>query len=57
MPAWKKHEAGRRGRDAYESDDFYEAAGREPARDRIERRAQADGERAERERAPHASLR
>lgn len=37
MPAWKKHEAGRRGRDAYESDDFYEAAGREPARDRIER--------------------
>ncbi|MET1414233.1 peptidoglycan-binding protein [Roseibium sp. HPY-6] len=37
MPAWKKHEAGRRGRDAYESDDFYETAGREPARDRIER--------------------
>jgi len=37
MPAWKKHEAGRRGRDAYESDGFYETTGREPARERIER--------------------
>lgn len=37
MPAWKKHEAGRRGRDAYESDDFYDAPRREPARSRIER--------------------
>ncbi|MCV0429289.1 MAG: hypothetical protein K5905_27890, partial [Roseibium sp.] len=37
MPAWKKHEAGRRGRDAYESDDFYETPHREPARSRIER--------------------
>ncbi|WP_305984395.1 peptidoglycan-binding protein [Roseibium sp. MMSF_3544] len=37
MPAWKKHEAGRRGRDAYESDDFYEATGRETAQERIER--------------------
>jgi len=37
MPAWKKHEAGRRGRDAYESDDYYDAPRREPARSRIER--------------------
>ncbi|MCK7610978.1 peptidoglycan-binding protein [Roseibium sediminicola] len=37
MPAWKKHEAGRRGRDAYESDDFYDTPRREPARSRIER--------------------
>jgi len=37
MPAWKKHEAGRRGRDAYENDDFYESPRREPARNRIER--------------------
>ncbi|WP_269583346.1 peptidoglycan-binding protein [Roseibium sp. Sym1] len=37
MPAWKKHEAGRRGRDAYDSDDHYDAPRREPARSRIER--------------------
>ena len=37
MPAWKKNEAGRRGRDAYEGDDFYDAPRREPARSRIER--------------------
>jgi len=37
MPAWKKHEAGRRGRDAYEGDDYYDAPRREPARSRIER--------------------
>lgn len=37
MPAWKKNEAGRRGRDAYEGDDFYDAPRREPARNRIER--------------------
>ncbi|MEO9772489.1 peptidoglycan-binding protein [Roseibium sp.] len=37
MPAWKKHEAGRRGRDAFESDGFYDAPRREPAHNRIER--------------------
>ena len=37
MPAWKKHEAGRRGRDAYEGDEYYDAPRREPARSRIER--------------------
>jgi len=37
MPAWKKHEAGRRGRDAYEGDDYYDTPRREPARSRIER--------------------
>ncbi|MEL7525210.1 MAG: peptidoglycan-binding protein [Pseudomonadota bacterium] len=37
MPAWNKHEAGRRGRDAYESDDYYATSRREPAQDRIER--------------------
>ncbi|TYC67471.1 hypothetical protein FMN63_15490 [Stappia sp. BW2] len=37
MPAWKKNEAGRRGRDAYEGDDFYDSPRREPARNRIER--------------------
>ncbi|PVB62923.1 peptidoglycan-binding protein [Labrenzia sp. 011] len=37
MPAWKKHEAGSRGRDAYEGDDFYGSPRREHARDRIER--------------------
>lgn len=37
MPAWKKHEAGRRSRDAYEGDDYYDAPRREPARHRIER--------------------
>ena len=37
MPSWNKHESGRRGRDAYESDDYYGTAGREPAQDRIER--------------------
>lgn len=37
MPAWKKHEAGRRGRDAYEGDEHYDAPRREPARSRIER--------------------
>jgi localization factor PodJL len=37
MPAWKKHEAGRRGRDAFEGDEFYDAPRREPARSRIER--------------------
>ncbi|MHA7773996.1 peptidoglycan-binding protein [Roseibium sp. M-1] len=37
MPAWKKHEAGRRGRDAYEGDEYHDAPRREPARSRIER--------------------
>ncbi|WP_422039753.1 peptidoglycan-binding protein [Roseibium sp.] len=37
MPSWNKHEAGRRGRDAYESDDYYGTSGREPAHERIER--------------------
>ncbi|MEM9634329.1 MAG: peptidoglycan-binding protein [Pseudomonadota bacterium] len=37
MPAWKTHEAGRHGRDAHESDGFYETPHREPARSRIER--------------------
>ncbi|WP_306140743.1 peptidoglycan-binding protein [Roseibium sp. MMSF_3412] len=37
MPAWNKHEAGRRGRDAYQGDDYYATSGREPAHDRIER--------------------
>lgn len=37
MPAWKKNEAGRRGRDVYESDDYYDAPRREHASSRIER--------------------
>ncbi|GAB4576814.1 MAG: peptidoglycan-binding protein [Roseibium sp.] len=37
MPAWKKHEAGRRGRDAFEGNEFYDAPRREPAHSRIER--------------------
>ncbi|MDN3718488.1 hypothetical protein QW131_02800 [Roseibium salinum] len=37
MPAWKKHEAGRRSRDAHESDGYYDAPQREAARNRIER--------------------
>ncbi|CTQ55819.1 Polar organelle development protein [Roseibium album] len=37
MPAWKKTEAGRRGRDVYEGDDYYDAPRREHARHRIER--------------------
>ncbi|WP_298959220.1 peptidoglycan-binding protein [uncultured Roseibium sp.] len=37
MPAWKKNEAGRRGRDVYESDDYYDAPRREHANSRIER--------------------
>ena len=37
MPAWKKHEAGRHGRDAYEGDEYHDAPRREPARSRIER--------------------
>jgi localization factor PodJL len=37
MPAWKKNEAGRRGRDAYEGDEYHDAPRREPARSRIER--------------------
>ncbi|WP_428687873.1 peptidoglycan-binding protein [Roseibium sp.] len=37
MPAWKKHEAGRRDRDAFEGADYYDAPRQEPARNRIER--------------------
>lgn len=37
MPARIKHEAGRRGRDVYDSQDRNDVPHREPARDRIER--------------------
>lgn len=53
MPAWKKHEAGRRGRDAYESDDYYDAPRREPARSRIERLTRTATALGGRDRFPH----
>eukprot|EP00903_Cladosiphon_okamuranus_P001173 g1171.t1 len=53
MPAWKKHEAGRRGRDAYESDDYYDAPRREPARSRIERLTRTATALGSQDRYPH----
>lgn len=37
MPAWKTHEAGRRGRDTIDGGEFHDGSRREPARTRIER--------------------
>ncbi|MBN9669340.1 peptidoglycan-binding protein [Roseibium aggregatum] len=37
MPAWKKHDTGRRGRDVYETEDRFEAPRKEAAHSRIER--------------------